>query len=218
MLATVAPCALVIFTASFSFYGLTIEKGTEFDRLHSQGKLVLPEGDIYQAMYSRGVALLAERGLQRYEVSNFARSGQESLHNQGYWNDAPYLAFGPGAHGYDGDRRWMNPHNLEDYLRWGEEGFPEAAREWDVLDAESRLAESVSLGLRQAKGFELASLETIHNVHWSDVVFVKWENAQCLVREHGRVRLLERGWPLLDEICVDLLAQASQISLGMKSR
>ncbi len=198
--------------AHVSFYGLAIEAGTEFDRLHKQGSLVLPEGEQYQAMYREGVALLERHGLRRYEVSNFARPGQECRHNQGYWDDVPYLAFGPGAHGYDGVKRWMNPHDLEDYLRWGGEGFPDAAREWDELDADARLAEAVSLGLRQAKGFELAEVGNKFGLRWPDAVFAKWESAKCLIRENGSVRLLEEGWPLLDEICADLLAKAGKLS------
>jgi oxygen-independent coproporphyrinogen-3 oxidase len=154
------------------------------------------------------VALLAARGLRRYEVSNFARPGQECRHNQGYWNGAPYLAFGPGAHGFDGGRRWENPHDLQDYLAWGDAGFPEAAREWDVLDDEARLTEAVSLGLRQAGGFSLTEVQGNFGVTWPDAAFAKWEKAGCVIRESGRVRLLEAGWPLLDEFAAELLAKA----------
>jgi oxygen-independent coproporphyrinogen-3 oxidase len=192
-----------------SFYGLTIEEGTEFDRRHKAGHLVLPEGDHYQEMYNRGVALLAAHGLRRYEVSNFARPGQECRHNQGYWNGAPYLAFGPGAHGFDGGRRWENPHDLQDYLAWGDAGFPEAARAWDVLDDEARLTEAVSLGLRQAGGFSLAEVQGNFGVTWPDSVFAKWEKAGCILRDDGRVRLLEAGWPLLDEFAAELLAKVT---------
>lgn len=192
-----------------SFYGLTIEEGTEFDRRHKAGHLVLPEGDHYQAMYNEGVALLAARGLQRYEVSNFARPGQECRHNQGYWNGAPYLAFGPGAHGFDGGRRWENPHDLQDYLAWGDAGFPDAAREWDVLDDDARLAEAVSLGLRQAGGFSLAEVEGNFGVMWPESAFAKWEKAGCAAREDGYVRLLDAGWPLLDEFAAELLAKVT---------
>jgi oxygen-independent coproporphyrinogen III oxidase len=191
-----------------SFYGLTIEEGTEFDRRHKAGHLVLPEGEQYQAMYNEGVALLASRGLKRYEVSNFARPGQECLHNEGYWNGVPYLAFGPGAHGFDGDRRWMNPHDLQDYLAWGDAGFPEAAREWDDLDAEARLTEAVSLGLRQAKGFSIADLERDHGASWEPGIFGRLEGAGYAVRENGRLRLLDAGWPLLDEVAAELLAKS----------
>jgi oxygen-independent coproporphyrinogen-3 oxidase len=195
-----------------SFYGLTIEEGTKFDELHKAGRLVLPEGDVYQEMYEGGVALLAQHGLVRYEVSNFARAGQECRHNQGYWNGAAWLAFGPGAHGFDGDRRWMNPRQLEEYLAWGDAGFPDAAREWDALDEAARLTEAVSLGLRQARGFSLAEVERDFGATWDEAVFARFEAADYLKREDGFVRLLDKGWPLLDEIAADLLAKASVIS------
>jgi oxygen-independent coproporphyrinogen-3 oxidase len=140
-------------------------------------------------------------------VSNFARAGQECRHNQGYWNGAAWLAFGPGAHGYDGHRRWMNPRQLEDYLAWGEAGFDDAAREWDVLGEDDRLTEAVSLGLRQARGFSLAEVEKAHGVTWEDTVFARFESAGYLAREDGYVKLLDKGWPLLDEIAADLLAK-----------
>ncbi len=192
-----------------SFYGLTIEEGTKFDELHKAGRLVLPEGDLYQEMYEGGVALLAQQGLRRYEVSNFARAGQECRHNQGYWNGAAWLAFGPGAHGFDGNRRWMNPRQLEEYLAWGDAGFPDAAREWDDLDETARLTEAVSLGLRQARGFSLVEVERAFGATWDDAVFARFESADYLKREDGCVRLLDKGWPLLDEIAADLLARAT---------
>jgi len=192
-----------------SFYGLTIEEGTKFDELHKAGRLTLPEGDIYQDMYDGGVALLQQRGLARYEVSNFARPGQECRHNQGYWNGAAWLAFGPGAHGHDGHRRWMNPRQLEDYLAWGDAGFDDAAREWDVLDEDARLTEAVSLGLRQARGFSLAALEARHGATWDEGVWARHETAGYLYREDGSVRLGDKAWPLLDEIAADLLARVT---------
>lgn len=191
-----------------SFYGLTIEEGTTFDALHKAGRLVLPEGEAYQEMYDAGVALLAEHGLARYEVSNFARPGEECRHNVGYWSGARWLAFGPGAHGFDGRRRWMNPRLLEDYLAWGDAGFPDAAREWDELDDAARLVEAVSLGLRQARGFSLGELERAHGATWDPAVFARLESAGYARLEDGRVRLLDKGWPLLDEIAADLLAKA----------
>ena len=195
-----------------SFYGLTIEEGTKFDELHKAGRLVLPEGDVYQGMYDAGVELLGRHGLARYEVSNFARAGQECRHNQGYWNGAlgvRWLAFGPGAHGFDGRRRWMNPRQLEDYLAWGAAGFDDAARQWDELSADDRLTEAVSLGLRQARGFSLASVENEHGATWDDAVFARFESVGYLARENGCVRLMDKGWPLLDEIAADLLARVS---------
>ena len=102
----------------------------------------------------------------------------------------------------------MNPHELEDYLRWGEQGFPDASREWDDLDDDARLAEAVSLGLRQTVGFNLADVERDCAVLFSEPVFAKWESAKCLERVNETIRLMDQGWPLLDEICADILAKS----------
>jgi len=193
--------------AHVSFYGLTVEEGTEFARRQALGTLKLPDGEIYRSLYTQGVALLQEHGLERYEVSNFARPGQECQHNQGYWNGIPYLAFGPGAHGFDGVRRWMNPHDLEDYLRWGEKGFPDSERVWDDLDDEARLVEAVSLGLRQREGFSTEDAEGRFGAHWPDSVISRWEKPGYLERAQDRLRLRGEGWLVLDEICADLLAK-----------
>jgi oxygen-independent coproporphyrinogen-3 oxidase len=196
-----------------SFYGLTVEEGTKFDELHKAGRLVLPEGDAYQEMYDAGVSLLAQRGLGRYEVSNFARAGEACRHNVGYWSGATWLAFGPGAHGFDGRRRWMNPRLLDDYLAWGDAGFPDEAREWDELDDAARLAEAVSLGLRQARGFSLEVMARDHGVTWEPGIFMRLESANYARVEDGFVRLMDKGWPLLDEIAADLLAKVSAASI-----
>jgi oxygen-independent coproporphyrinogen-3 oxidase len=100
---------LVFDPGHISFYGLTVEQGTVFERWQSEGRLKLPEGEQYRDLYRQGADLLKSRGLQRYEISNFAKPGQECRHNQGYWRGVPYRSFGPGAHSYDGRRRWMNP-------------------------------------------------------------------------------------------------------------
>ncbi len=194
-----------------SFYGLTVEDGTEFARRQAAGRLVLPEAEAYGAMYRSGVERLRQSGWRRYEVSNFARPGQECRHNQGYWRGAPFLALGPGAHGFDGTRRWMNPRELDDYLRWGEAGFSEESVTWDVLDADAGLSEAVSLGLRQARGFDSEAVGTAFGVHWPESAWVKWERAGCLERVAGFARLGDEGWLLLDEICADLLAKARPV-------
>ena len=141
-----------------SFYGLTIEEGTEFARQKAAGILIMPEDGIYNGMYQAGVELLAQAGYERYEVSNFAKPGRASKHNQGYWNGAEYLAFGPGAHGFIGSKRTASPRSFEGYLEWGAAGFPESGCEVDALTTEDKATEAVMLGLRQGQGLELASV------------------------------------------------------------
>jgi oxygen-independent coproporphyrinogen-3 oxidase len=58
-------------------------------------------------------------GIERYEISNFARPGCESRHNLKYWRLAPYAAFGSGGHSFDGRGRRANPETVEEYLAPG---------------------------------------------------------------------------------------------------
>lgn len=91
----------------------------EVDEDSRLGKELLLGGVRYGAMdvpgeqqivecYEQAVERLAEMGLQRYEISNFARPGSESLHNLKYWKLEPYLGFGADAHSFDGRLRWQN--------------------------------------------------------------------------------------------------------------
>lgn len=192
-----------------SFYGLTIEDGTEFARQKAAGTLAMPEDATYNEMYRAGVAVLAEAGFRRYEVSNFCRPGHASLHNQGYWNGAEYLSFGPGAHAYIGGRRLVSPRDFEGYLAWGAAGFPDSGCDIDALTAEDRLTEAMMLGLRQDTGAELAALRGL-GLDLPEAALRKWIDAGMLERTRDTVRLIDEGWLLLDEISADLLARGTR--------
>ena len=89
-------CALGV--QHVSAYALKIEPGTPFDRI--KHTLTLPDEDAVADMYEDCVAILAENGLARYEISNFARPGYESRHNLKYWECDEYLGLGAAAHSY----------------------------------------------------------------------------------------------------------------------
>lgn len=82
-----------------SLYQLTIEDGTKFARLYARGEFVLPDEDEAEALYDITAEESARYGLQRYEVSNYAKPGGESRHNLTYWRYGDYAGMGPGAHG-----------------------------------------------------------------------------------------------------------------------
>ncbi|MFP5465232.1 MAG: radical SAM family heme chaperone HemW, partial [Gammaproteobacteria bacterium] len=87
--------ALAYDTGHVSWYQLTLEPNTVF---HSHPP-VLPEPDLMEAIYEAGLARLATAGYRRYEVSAYARPGQECRHNLNYWQFGDYLGIGAGAHG-----------------------------------------------------------------------------------------------------------------------
>ncbi|MBI5283098.1 MAG: coproporphyrinogen III oxidase family protein [Candidatus Solibacter usitatus] len=79
------------------------------------GALDVPSEDMIAGLYETAVDRLARLGLERYEISNFARPGSESLHNLKYWQLEPYLGFGADAHSFDGRLRWQNVEPPGDY-------------------------------------------------------------------------------------------------------
>jgi len=80
------------------------------------GAAETPGEDETAAFYERAVERLAALGIRRYEISNFARPGFESLHNLKYWKLAPYAGFGADAHSFDGRMRRQNPESVREYL------------------------------------------------------------------------------------------------------
>ena len=67
-------------------------------------------------------------GIQRYEISNFARPGFESLHNLKYWQLEPYAGFGADAHSFDGLLRGQNIESPSEYVERIESGKSPASR------------------------------------------------------------------------------------------
>ncbi len=81
-----------------SLYQLTIEPGTLFENLYKRGDLKIPHDQLAYDFYELTDQMTSAQGLHSYEISNYAVSGFESIHNQTYWNYQPYLGVGPGAH------------------------------------------------------------------------------------------------------------------------
>ena len=81
-----------------SAYSLKVETGTPFFQLQQSGKLNLPDEDLEADMFDWLVERVADQGYQHYEISNFAKPGCQSMHNQVYWRNQEYLGLGPSAH------------------------------------------------------------------------------------------------------------------------
>jgi oxygen-independent coproporphyrinogen-3 oxidase len=105
----------------------------------------VPSEDSIADFYEIAVERLAQLGIPRYEISNFARPGLESRHNLKYWRREPYLGFGADAHSFDGESRWQNPESAAEYC--------EDARPIDKTPADPT-AERFFLGLRLIEGIE----------------------------------------------------------------
>jgi putative oxygen-independent coproporphyrinogen III oxidase len=151
--------ALDIAADHLSLYQLTIEPATQFEALHRQGKIVLPDNDTAAALYDATGEECARVGLQAYEVSNYARPGEESRHNLAYWRYLDYAGIGPGAHGritIGGALRATRRHRAPE--PWAEkverDGHGLTADE--VVPEEERAREALLMGLRLTEGIDVA--------------------------------------------------------------
>ena len=140
-----------------SLYILELHPGTALEAAVRRGEVRLPPDARTESLYLSCVEELDRLGLRQYEVSNFARPGEQSRHNGAYWRRRPWLALGPAAHGAWGRRRYANCGTLAAWRRRLDEGrLPEASV--DPLDTAARRLERVVLALRTAAGVPLAWL------------------------------------------------------------
>ena len=142
-----------------SFYLFEIDEKSRLGReVQQSGKRyhapAVPGEEFMADAYEMGREVLGREGYTQYEISNFARPGFESRHNLKYWQLAPYVGLGAGAHSFDGVNRWANEDDAKLYIeRLAERRSPIA--EVRKLSPEEQLEEFFFLGLRQAEGVNL---------------------------------------------------------------
>ena len=86
--------ALALQPSHLSAYHLTIEANTYFAKFPP----VIPDDDTAYAMLDCITELTKAAGLERYEISAYARPGHRCFHNLNYWQFGDYLGIGAGAH------------------------------------------------------------------------------------------------------------------------
>ncbi|MEK7709722.1 MAG: radical SAM family heme chaperone HemW [candidate division NC10 bacterium] len=178
-----------------SAYALTLDEGS---RWAGEGVAGLPGEETVTAQYWALARMAREAGYEHYEISNYARRGFRSRHNQVYWRAEEYLAFGPGACGFLGDIRYGNVKPVERYCTMLEAGsLPLGTHE--VLTPAQRKAEKVILGLRLSDGVPLAGLEDARSL------VETWASLGLLEVAGDRCRLTEAGFLLSDSLFVHLL-------------
>jgi oxygen-independent coproporphyrinogen-3 oxidase len=140
-----------------SLYQLTIEPGTPFERAHARGEITLPDDATQAALYEATVEEAARAGLCPYEVSNYARPGDESRHNLAYWTYADYAGIGPGAHGripLAGETTATVRIRSPEAWMEAVEGRGHGVREEEALGGEARAREMLLMGLRLTRGID----------------------------------------------------------------
>lgn len=136
-----------------STYGLTYEKGAKNWGLLHRGAIQPLDSERELELYRSAIARLLSDGYEHYEVSNFARAGQRCQHNEAYWLNRRWLAFGPGAARFLGRVRSVNHRSTTRYIRLVEQGQC-PVEERDELSDEQILRDRFVFGMRRLEGID----------------------------------------------------------------
>lgn len=196
------------------------------------GAAEMPDPDETADWYEAAAETLGQAGLAQYEISNFARPGFASRHNERYWLRRPYLGFGLEAHsflraggavdpirpspagaasfdaGSGSALRWGNTAAMEEYLAAVEAGRRPVEQQMTLTPAQ-QLEEALFLGLRRNAGVEWAALREEFGdepVESKQVVAAELAAAGCLDDRNGQVALTARGRLLANEVFERFLA------------
>jgi oxygen-independent coproporphyrinogen-3 oxidase len=165
----------------------------------------LPPEESVVAQYWALAREAATHGFEHYEVSNYARPGRRSRHNQVYWRRAEYLALGPGACGFVGDLRYANVKPVARYASLLEaDALPIDTSE--RLTGAQALAERLFLGLRTSDGVPRDVLDARAAATPALRRRIDdWLADGLMDADRDRVRLTERGFLLSDALFVELV-------------
>ncbi|HEX7192477.1 MAG TPA: radical SAM family heme chaperone HemW, partial [Thermoanaerobaculia bacterium] len=146
--------AVALNPGHLSLYMLDLDETTPLKVQVARGRVEVPDDDLVAEQYKYAIERLEAAGLHQYEISNFAREGEECRHNLRYWTRGEYLGFGLAAHSFLEEKRFANTRNIHDYI-----ADPEHARDFmEHLGDDERRRETLFLGLRQTSGINYDQL------------------------------------------------------------
>ncbi len=196
--------ALKVCGDHLSLYQLTIEENTRFGDLYSKGALRgLPSNDLGADMYILTREMCKAAGFDDYEVSNYARLGEQCRHNLSYWEYQEYCGIGPGAHGriiVDNQKTASKRHsNPTTYL---------TAKDFDEfvpLDPKDQGLEYIVMGLRLKSGLSKTRLKSYLGREFRLDRLTDLENAGLIELDKDYIRATDDGRLVLNKLAEALL-------------
>jgi putative oxygen-independent coproporphyrinogen III oxidase len=183
-----------------SIYHLTIEPNTLF----AKHPPAVPDADLASDMLDLIVERTAGSGLQRYEVSAFAREGHRCVHNLNYWQFGDYLGIGAGAHS-----KLSFAHRVVRQVRWREPAtYMDQALAGSAVSNDEEVAraalpfEFMLNTLRLREGFELDRFAERTGLPLSAIAAAleRAERDGLIERDFVRVRPTVRGFDFLSDL------------------
>jgi oxygen-independent coproporphyrinogen-3 oxidase len=200
--------AIALGVVHVSCYGLTIEEGTPYATWFARDPSAFADESREAAMYSLAIERLRAAGFEHYEISNWAKPGFRSQHNQLYWANESYLGLGVGAASYLGGVRSTHTRDLEAYCGAALAGEP-IPGESERLEGAAQAGEAIMLALRTAEGVDLERFRERYGIDVHEryrKVVGDLVAAGVLVADGAGLRLTERGRFVANDVCGAFLA------------
>ena len=195
-----------------SLYQLTIEPDTAFYNAHRRGKLILPDEELSAEIYDLTNDICADAGLPSYEVSNYAKAGEESRHNLTYWQYGDYLGIGAGAHSritYEGKTYASSQFKKPEKYIMAVDSQSHASEFYDLLDAQMMAEEMIMMSLRLRRGLSYKDFKSRIGQNLENFinkeVLEALEKDGYLIQSSQSLKLSEKGVPLLNHILGKIL-------------
>ncbi|MBQ6052407.1 MAG: radical SAM family heme chaperone HemW [Clostridia bacterium] len=181
-----------------SAYILTPEKGTSLFEKYGQNN-----DDLSSEAYLMACEKLEKAGYEHYEISNFAKKGKRCVHNMCYWTQQKYLAFGPSACGFDGNRRYRIDCSTDEYVK--NKGIVAPLLE-EELNGTELLSERIMLSLRLSDGIDGETLNEIRrNKEKERFIESLVSSSLAKYNERGGISLTDRGFLVSNNIISRLM-------------
>ncbi len=189
--------------AHISVYLLQLDEQTPLARDIRSGYFQLSSEDREAEMYDLAVKMIEEAGLVQYELSNFARPGQECRHNLGYWRAREYVGIGAGAVSFKAGGRFLNQRNLVGYLEKLEKEQEPETEELERMERAELAADAIILGLRLCEGINLEDFVHRYGInileHYRDIV-EEYTGRQLLTLNNGWLRLSRQAYFVSNQV------------------
>ena len=190
-----------------SAYSLIIEEGTRlYDELDKFPPI--PDEDEDRKMYQETKRILAQKGYERYEISNYAQKGYESRHNIRYWKRDNYVGFGLGSASMVENVRWNNTSDMEVYLKEFLEKSGSVRDDIQKLTENECMEEFMFLGLRMIKGVSKADFHKAFGKSLDEVyvsVISKWKKENILIENDDYIAFSDKGIDISNVVLSEFL-------------
>lgn len=191
--------AVKLMPSHISLYLLHLSEQAIYYKMYMNGKIDLLDDNTMADLYAISCDYLAKSDYKHYEISNFAKSGYESIHNLNYWLYGDYVGIGLGAVSKIDNRRITNEKMLKKYYEKLSNGeLP--VENVEYLDRDKQVRERLMLMLRTSRGFEIKEIEDTFKMknngrlkNFNKMLEFIIENGYAKVR-NGRILLTEKGF------------------------